>query len=279
MGTFFVSNLDSPPIISLEDAIVHSTSLPVDASPISSIVLSDTEAEGVIPVKLEMDDESTLRCKRLKLVTTAQQCIYLNVPEKSPLGLTLRKTPSFLSLVEAKLSHAGFPSSESKNEHGHDVPAQLNIGKAKASNFCASFLRIGSWEQASKYEGELVAKCYYAKRKLVWEVLDGGLKNKIELPWSDIASLRSTSNDGEIETLEIELLGRPLFFRETNPQPRKHTLWKATADFTDGQASMYRRHFLQFPQGTLQKHYEKLLKLDERLSLLRKKFYPTLDSH
>jgi len=29
----------------------------------------------------------------------------------------------------------------------------------------------------------------------------------------------------------------PLFFKETNPQPRKHTLWQATSDFTGGQAT------------------------------------------
>ncbi|KAI3985634.1 hypothetical protein MKX01_033917, partial [Papaver californicum] len=88
--------------------------------------------------------------------------------------------------------------------------------------------------RVSKHDGDLVAKCYFAKRKSVW------------------------------------LLRRPLFYRETNPQPRKHTLWKATADFTGGQASIFRRHKLQFPQGTLQKHYERLLKLDNGLSLLRK---------
>lgn len=38
----------------------------------------------------------------------------------------------------------------------------------------------------------------------------------------------------------LQLARQPLFFRETNPQPRKHTLWQATADFTDGQASIHR---------------------------------------
>jgi len=37
-----------------------------------------------------------------------------------------------------------------------------------------------------------------------------------------------------------QLSRRPLFFRETNPQPRKHTLWQASSDFTGGQASVYR---------------------------------------
>ncbi|AES91467.2 hypothetical protein MTR_4g113870 [Medicago truncatula] len=31
-----------------------------------------------------------------------------------------------------------------------------------------------------------------------------------------------------------------LFFRETNPQPRKHTMWQSTTDFTNGQANIHR---------------------------------------
>ena len=38
----------------------------------------------------------------------------------------------------------------------------------------------------------------------------------------------------------LQLARQPLYFRETNPQPRKHTLWQATADFTDGQSSKHR---------------------------------------
>lgn len=44
----------------------------------------------------------------------------------------------------------------------------------------------------SRYEGDLVAKCYFAKHKLVWEVLDGGLKSKIEIQWSDTRQLSGT---------------------------------------------------------------------------------------
>lgn len=122
---------------------------------------------------------------------------------------------------------------------------------------------------ASRYEGDLVAKCYFAKRKLVWEVLDGGLKSKIEIQWSDIMDIKATYPDNSPGTLDIvvmpiwvtlflhinapqllfsdilcagflKLSRQPLFFRETNPQPRKHTLWQATSDFTGGQASMHR---------------------------------------
>jgi hypothetical protein len=46
--------------------------------------------------------------------------------------------------------------------------------------------------------------------------------------------------------LDIKLIGcsqvsrPPLFFKETNPQPRKHTLWQATSDFTGGQATTFK---------------------------------------
>lgn len=55
----------------------------------------------------------------------------------------------------------------------------------------------------SRYEGDLVAKCYFAKHKLVWEVLDGGLKNKIEIQWSDIMGIKATYPDDGPGTLDV----------------------------------------------------------------------------
>ncbi|XP_044485921.1 uncharacterized protein LOC123211332 isoform X2 [Mangifera indica] len=150
--------------------------------------------------------------------------------------------------------------------------------KLKASNFPASLLRIGNWEYKSRYEGDLVGKCYFAKHKLVWEALDGGLKNKIEIQWSDILAIKATYSEDGPETLDVVLARRPLFFRETNPQPRKHTLWQATSDFTGGQASIHRQHFLMCPQGFLAKHYEKLIQCDPRLNFLSRQPEIVLDS-
>ncbi len=69
----------------------------------------------------------------------------------------------------------------------------------------------GRWgfvhQRASRYEGDLVAKCYYAKRKLVWEVLDSGLKSKIEIQWSDISAMKATCPDNLPGSLEIEVRG------------------------------------------------------------------------
>ncbi|XP_016503628.2 uncharacterized protein LOC107821696 [Nicotiana tabacum] len=148
--------------------------------------------------------------------------------------------------------------------------------KLKASNFPAIKLKIGDWERVSRYEGDLIAKCYYAKRKLVWEILDGPLKSKIEMQWSDIIAIRAIilQND-QSGVLEIELNQPPSFYRETNPQPRKHTLWQQTSDFTGGQAPTYRRHWVRFPPGVLDKHYEKLLHYDARLNELSKQPFPS----
>jgi len=205
------------------------------------------------------------------------QCNPLEEP--SPLGLTLRKTPSLLDLITFQLqNNANAQAAESENagqgfgkSRSGKCSAPAGSGaqdKLKASNFPASTLKIGTWERTSRYEGDLVAKCYYAKRKLVWEVLDSGLKSKVEIQWSDISAMKATCPDNLPGSLEIEVSRPPLFFKETNPQPRKHTLWQATTDFTGGQASICKVHYLQFPEGVLNRHYEKLVQCDPRLKAL-----------
>lgn len=243
-------------------------------------------------VKIEVDETAAEECsqrhKRTKYYlqgspvtsTTISQVLSLHpLEEPSPLGLTLKKTPSFIELIQMNLSQRDsvvpLVVDNSSAEVGRMKDPKCLAGPAivdkhKASNFPASVLRIGSWERISRYEGDLVAKCYYAKRKLVWEVLEGGLKSKIEVQWSDITSLKAIFPDNEPGTLEIEVSRPPLFFRETDPQPRKHTVWQATSDITGGQASICRRHLLQFAQGILERHYEKLLQCDHRLNLLSK---------
>ncbi|KAK4427611.1 hypothetical protein Salat_1530000 [Sesamum alatum] len=209
--------------------------------------------------------------------------------QSSPLGLTLRKTPSFLNLVQRCLSRPNQPDLSSQNDHvpGHnhkprrkadDSGSQPMSEKLKASNFPAIFIKIGTWQRITRHEGDLVAKLYYAKRKLVWEVLDGALKSKIEIQWSDIIAIRAVTHENEPGTLEIELNQPPLFYRETNPQPRKHTLWQQASDFTGGQAPIWRRHYVRFPPGILDKHYEKLLQCDQRLFALSREPFPSQES-
>lgn len=51
-----------------------------------------------------------------------------------------------------------------------------------------------------------MAKCYFAKHKLVWEVLDGGLKNKIEIQWSDIVAINASYDDDITGTLDVVVM-------------------------------------------------------------------------
>ena len=92
-----------------------------------------------------------------------------------------------------------------------------------------------------------MAKCYYAKRKLVWEILEAGLKSKIEIKWDDICWLYCSLPRQGTATLKIALASKPAFFKESDPEPRKHTVWKKCEDFTGEQATTARTHHLLFP--------------------------------
>lgn len=161
---------------------------------------------------------------------------YNPLDEPSPLGLSLRKSPSLLDLIQAKLSQetAKLATLNKKVQKGVDAFSSVD-NKLKASNFPALILKIGSWEvlciffpfvyfvngwvfffcfvllrmlcwlmqYKSRYEGDLVAKCYFAKHKLVWELLDGNLKNKIEIQWSDIVALKANYAEDGFGTLDI----------------------------------------------------------------------------
>ncbi|XP_047975520.1 uncharacterized protein LOC125217977 isoform X2 [Salvia hispanica] len=72
------------------------------------------------------------------------------------------------------------------------VEEYVSPEKLKASNFPAMHLQIGIWEMVTKNEGDVTTKFYYAKRKMVWEVLDGALKRKLEIPCSRCSSTEST---------------------------------------------------------------------------------------
>lgn len=72
------------------------------------------------------------------------------------------------------------------------------------------------WVQfASVHEADLVAKFYFASRKLVWEVLANGMKSKMEMQWSDISAIRATVEENKPGILEIEVanyISRPRSF-------------------------------------------------------------------
>ncbi|KAG8363896.1 hypothetical protein BUALT_Bualt19G0070200 [Buddleja alternifolia] len=197
-------------------------------------------------------------------------------PESAPIGLKLNKTPSFMNLLETMMSKEKQPEAISTLEPiNHGSGSQSMSPKLKASNFPISSIRIGNWQRRTVYQGDLIAKLYYAKRKMVWEVLERPLKNKMEIQWSDIIAIRAIIHCNEPGYLEIELNQPPVFQREINPQPKKHTVWQHASDFTHGQATTWRRHYVSFPPGILDKHYERLLQCDERLLDISRKPFPS----
>ncbi|KAG6495951.1 hypothetical protein ZIOFF_043788 [Zingiber officinale] len=133
-------------------------------------------------MKLEVEellDEKHVRLhKRVRDVSTSyERALYNNVlGEPAPLGKTLY----FTSLKGSEVGEQSDFSASSSS-----------LSKIKALNFPSSLLRIGTCECVSRYEGDLVAKCYLAKHKLVWEVLEGGFKSNIEFYWSDITAIKA----------------------------------------------------------------------------------------
>ncbi|XP_020090324.1 uncharacterized protein LOC109711597 [Ananas comosus] len=206
----------------------------------------------------------------------------------STLGLHLTKSQSLLDSIQRTLDEqanaAASVTNDGNSVTGKKRKAMPNNGngtrdRLKASNFPAKRLTIGDWSFTSTYESDLMAKIYFAKRKLVWEVLDsGGLKNKMEIRWSDISAIKATYPEDGLGTLDVALARRPFFFRETDPQPRRHTVWQSTADFTGGRASTYRRHFLECPSDLLSKNFGKLFQFDAKLNILSQQGAAILDS-
>lgn len=131
----------------------------------SSTLLSYICSVFVFPLYVNI----VLNCHVLTFSFLRQIATPLNLWEESiPLGLTLRKTPSFLNLIEMKLSQ-GFAcertqnidselrsspmkmvqesgSSQRVNPSYYNFTSQPISEKLKASNFPADLLKIGSWK-------------------------------------------------------------------------------------------------------------------------------------
>lgn len=86
------------------------------------------------------------------------------------------------------------------------VIVNFNGLNSSASLSTDSYSNANEMQYKSRHEGDLVAKCYFAKHKIVWEVLDGGLKNKIEIQWSDIMALKANYPDDKPGTLDVVVI-------------------------------------------------------------------------
>ena len=60
-------------------------------------------------------------------------------------------------------------------------------------------------QRVAQNKEDLVAKCYFAKRKLMWEILENGLKRKIQMHWEHILAIRAEIDEDRPGILEIEV--------------------------------------------------------------------------
>ncbi|EXC40719.1 hypothetical protein L484_000631 [Morus notabilis] len=154
-----------------------------------------------------------------------------------PLGLKLDKAKFFMDSNQEKISHKQRGNLATQIGHS-DLKSLPEKEARKASKIVTFLLKIGSWQRVSRNEEDVVAKCYFSKRRFVWEILENGLKKKIEIQWEYILSMRVVIIEYQPGILEVELNQQPMFFGETDPEPKKHSRWKHIADFTDGQATI-----------------------------------------
>ncbi|XP_024020061.1 uncharacterized protein LOC21384258, partial [Morus notabilis] len=194
-----------------------------------------------------------------------------------PLGLKLDKAKFFMDSNQEKISHKQRGNLATQIGHS-DLKSLPEKEARKASKIVTFLLKIGSWQRVSRNEEDVVAKCYFSKRRFVWEILENGLKKKIEIQWEYILSMRVVIIEYQPGILEVELNQQPMFFGETDPEPKKHSRWKHIADFTDGQATICRKHFLKFPPGAFDKHLKKLLRFEPRFLQMCQSTFPRLQN-
>ncbi|KAJ0710507.1 hypothetical protein HanOQP8_Chr09g0313201 [Helianthus annuus] len=213
--------------------------------------------------------------------------------------LALGNQTSILKQVELALSQESQQNGQKKLR----VPPQHRKPHRKATNIPALSLKIGNWEWEAINEGDLVAKFYYGTKKLVWEVLCGSLKKKIEFRWSQISAINAYLDGNQTSRLDIkvflylmlfnsifivlfktnihhediimQLKEPPRLCEETMLNPKMRTKWEnSSSDFTGDQTRICSQHTIRFAPRVLDCQFAKLLECDERLSNLTKQPFP-----
>lgn len=139
----------------------------------------------------------------------------------------------------------------------------FDLGKLTAVSFAAMRLEIGTWQFIAKTKEAVSATCCCAQRQLTWEVTESGQRNKVELKWDNITSLRVTPMGPATELLEVDVQQAPALYQETSP-----SLWQQCHDFTGGEASCLRTHKVLFPSNTVMNLLQDLILHEPRLAAL-----------
>ncbi|XP_039131877.1 uncharacterized protein LOC120268626 [Dioscorea cayenensis subsp. rotundata] len=82
--------------------------------------------------------------------------------------------------------------------------------------------------------------------------------------FDDILNMRANFMEGRTSILRVELKRVPEMGIEKDPERGKHTIWIREEDFTRGQAHVNMIHDVEFEEGILEQHYEKLLIVEPR---------------
>ncbi|VVA93770.1 unnamed protein product [Arabis nemorensis] len=155
--------------------------------------------------------------------------------DSTPLGsdLSLGLPSSTLQEAQAQTTAASVAS-----------PAVASSSRGpRALNFSFTKITIGDWTQDTASSGDLMAKCFFGKRQLVWELL-------------------------------VELREPPKFFIE-NDDPLADTKWIPIEYFTQNHpSSIDRRHELHFDPKVLETNINKIVTSDIFWSTLAP--YPSL---
>ena len=70
------------------------------------------------------------------------------------------------------------------------------------------------------------------------ELLQYGVKFKIEIDFSDINGIEIRPVSDKKEAIVIQVSRPPCFMMEVNPHPSRSTTWTVIDDFTDGQGNL-----------------------------------------
>lgn len=136
--------------------------MPPPATRLPPFTVIPGSGQGSTPASRYSDPQQSLQWKSGQTFPTS----LISVPpapcnpleEPSPLGLTLKKTPSLLDLISFQLQHNSAAAPAAAFENQDQGSGKSRIGKClaptgaatqdklKASNFPASSLRIGTWE-------------------------------------------------------------------------------------------------------------------------------------
>eukprot|EP01133_Synstelium_polycarpum_P018138 gene18138-21681_t len=134
----------------------------------------------------------------------------------------------------------------------------------KFSDLPSISLKIGSWEKASSFCGDLVARFSYTERKFMWEIFNTGSSlTKMEIFFDDINGMELIQlPDGRVE-MTFSIKKQPLFY-EAKFEANTAMMYKSCADFTGGEASKCKKHSLCFIKNALSNPLEALSATDPK---------------